>query len=132
MMKGKYWVLIIGILMAGAGVGIYFYTRRSNDLSVDPLNGLQGCIKVPNTFIAYTDDFSKVDWGAYAQSLQKHLGIAEEENAQRALVEAFFKQIDVEPRSHYVKYFKKDIQKYLQSGPGLPHWDVEIGTLRCT
>jgi hypothetical protein len=131
-MKVKYWLLIISILLAGAGLGWYFYQRRSNDLSLDPFGSIQGCVKVPNTFIAYTDDFSKVDWGAYAESLQKHLGIEEDQSAQRAVVEAFFKQINVEPRSHYVKYFQKDIQKNLQSGPGLPHWDVEIGTLKCT
>ncbi|HKK77083.1 MAG TPA: hypothetical protein VJ953_18535 [Saprospiraceae bacterium] len=131
-MKGKYWVLIIGILLAGLGVGIYFYTRRSDDLSVDPYRGIQGCVKVPSAFIAYTDDFSKVDWGAYADSMQKYLGIEKDEGGRRALVEAFFKQINVEPRSTYVKYFRKDIEKYLQSGPGLPHWDVEIGTLKCT
>lgn len=131
-MKGKYWLLITSILLAGAGLGWYFYQRRSNDLSLDTFGGIQGCVKVPNTFITYTNDFSKVDWGAYAESLQKHLGIEEDQSAQRAVVEAFFKQINVEPRSHYVKYFQKDIQKYLQSGPGLPHWDVEIGTLKCT
>jgi hypothetical protein len=131
-MKAKYWILIIGILVAGAGVGLYFYNRRSNDLSVDPEMGIQGCIKVPGTFIEYTDDFSKVDWGQYADSLKKHLGIDKDDNTQRAYVEAFFKQINVEPRSAYVKYFQKDIKKYLESGPGLPHWDVEIGTLRCT
>lgn len=130
-MKAKYWILIVGILVTGAGVGLYFYNRRSNDLTVDPETGIQGCIKVPGTFIEYTDDFSKVDWGQYASSLKKHLGIDQDDSTQRAYVEAFFKQINVEPRSAYVKYFQNDINKYLKSGPALPHWDVEIGTLRC-
>lgn len=130
-MKSKYWILIVGVFMAALGVGVYFFSRKSDDLEVDPQLGIKGCVKVPATFIDYTDDFSKVDWGQYADSLQKHLGISKDDHTQRSYVEAFFKQINVEPRSTYVKYFQKDIKKYLSDGPGLPHWDVQIGTLKC-
>ncbi|MEO0338107.1 MAG: hypothetical protein AAF242_02730 [Bacteroidota bacterium] len=129
----RYWILIIGIVIAGAGLGLYFYNRSSDNLSVDPQIGIQGCIKVPNSFIAFTGDFSRVDYdGKYAGSIEKHISIRQDDHQQRSLVEAFFKEINVEPRSQYVKYFKKDIKKYLKAGPGLPHWDVNIGTLRCT
>ena len=131
-MTKQYWILITALLLAALGVGGYFLRRRSSSLEIDPQGAVQGCVKVPSAFIAYTDDFSQVDWGQYAESLEKQLGIAVEDLTQRSYVEGFFKQIDVEPRSSYVKYFRKDLKKYLQSDSALPHWDVEIGALRCT
>ncbi|MEO0340747.1 MAG: hypothetical protein AAF242_16255 [Bacteroidota bacterium] len=129
MRKEKLWILAIGILAVGAGLGFYFYNRRSNDLSINQ-EGIQGCIKVPKRFKPWSA-FKETDWGKYAKSMEKHLEVDQTDDTRRAIVEAFFKSIDVEPRSEYVRYFKKDIRRYLEKGPLLPHWDVEQGELRC-
>ena len=124
-MKARYWILIAALLLLG--IGAYLYYRRSNALSIDA-TGIEGCIKVSGAFKPW-QEFKQTDWGKYSKSLKKYLNI--EEDGQKALVEAFFKAINVEPRSEYVRYFQKDIKKWLEAGPGLPHWDTEKGYLRC-
>ncbi len=128
-MKQKKWILLIGIGLVGLGLGLYFYNRKSNDLKVE-VGMIQGCIKVPKRFKPWSS-FEQTDWGKYAKSMEKHVQVSIEDKERRAIVEAFFKSVDVEPRSEYVRYFQKDIRKYLENGPLLPHWDVEQGHLKC-
>ena len=129
MKNGKIWLLVFAITLAAAGLGLYFYFRKSDQLQAEG-EILKGCIKVKPLFRRW-DNFAGTDWGKYAEAIEKHLGVPKEDEATRAIIEGFFKAIDVGPRSEYVRYYAKDLKKWLHSGPQLPHWDIEQGFLKC-
>lgn len=129
-MKAKYWILIVAFVVIGVGLGIYFFTRKSKDLAVEDGKS-SGCIKTKKSFAPW-DEFASTDWGNYAQSIEEYLDIPADDKQSRALVEGFLKGADLAARSEYIRYYKKDILKYLDSPEALPHWSVEAGSIKCT
>lgn len=124
----------VGIIIA-AVVGlvglVLVLRRREAGFSTDPISGLD-CISVPKDFIGWSGSFASTDWGAYGAARQQHLGIDPNDDGIRAFVDGFFKAIDVEPRSNYVKHFKREIRDYINSTSALPHWEVsQVGYMRC-
>ena len=132
-MKGKYWIIIAAIVMTGLGLAVYFSRRRTRATTqLDTNNELMGCVNVPKKFKSWSASFAETDWGQYGRSLDKYLGIDPDVQVQdKELVNGFFKAIDVEPRSEYVRYYQDDIRIWLDSNTSLPHWDVEKGILKC-
>ncbi|MCI4650853.1 hypothetical protein [Phaeodactylibacter sp.] len=121
--------IIIAVVIALLGLGLVFYRR--NDGGSNPITG-GGCISVPSDFLSWSGSFLSTDWGAYGAARQQYLGMDPDDEAQRNFVDGFFKSINVEPRSNYVKHFAREIKAYINSTSALPHWEIPVaGYMRC-
>ena len=127
-MKTKNW-LILSAFLAFLGYAAFLYSKKQDALELEA-DALLGCIDRPVLFKKW-NEFNNTDWGAYADAIEKHLNISRDDKNTRAYIAGFFKAINVEPRSAYVKWYKNDILKWLKSNKSLPHWDIEIGILNC-
>lgn len=118
--------ITIGIIVAVAAVLIYLLTRKGR---VQVENG-RSCIKVPSTIQRWQGDM-KADWGVYGPAKKKYLGV-DPESLQSEYIDGFFKAIDVQPNSKYVRKYAREIKQWLESGMADKHWNVELGELRCS
>ncbi len=67
-MKGKYWIIIVAIVVAGLGLAIYFAQRRARGTTqLDSNNELMGCVQVPASFKRWSASFAQTDWGQYGR-----------------------------------------------------------------
>ncbi|WP_282783115.1 hypothetical protein [Phaeodactylibacter xiamenensis] len=121
--------IVAAVLLAVVGIGVILYRRGSvTAKSID--NG--DCIRVPDDFIAWSGGFTSTDWGAYGSAREQYLGMDPDDEAARNFVDGFFKAINVEPRSNYVKHFAREIKAYINSTSALPHWEIlNAGYMRC-
>jgi len=120
----KHKALIIGLIAALAIVLVYLLTRKASSIK-----GGQGCITVPGGVQRWQGDMA-ADWGAYGPAKEKYIGVAPD-STESALVDGFFKAIDVQPHSKYVRKYSRQIKEWLESGRADKHWMVEQGELRC-
>ena len=122
--------IIIAVGIALLGLALIFY-RRERGGADTPATG-SGCVSVPLDFIGWSGSFLSTDWGAYGAARKQYLGLDPDDEAQRHFVDGFFKAIDVEPRSNYVKHFEREIKAYINSTSALPHWEIPVaGYMRC-
>lgn len=107
--------------------------EETNDDGTPRLPGLLACYEVPATFPRYSTGVVADDVLERISPGKVRMGGGSNEKF-RAVVQGFFKAIDVEPSVYAINYFGSTVvNQYLASPEGsLPHDIVVQGSLRCT
>ena len=131
-MKGNTTIfMILGVALIGGLVWYFTKRRKVQETKSDPKTGdLKGCISAPANALGWTNEFTGTDWGGYAKAIQQYLPDYTDDQSGH-LIAGFFKAIDVEPNSFYVRYFQDDLKEWMKSNTALPHWLVTKGAMRC-
>lgn len=97
------------------------------------LPGLLKCFEVPDSFPRYATGAVSNDLLELVSSGKNRMG-SNNGSEHRAVIQGFFKAIDVEPAAFVVNYFGLPrINEYLSAPEGaMPHDVVTKGSLRCS
>lgn len=129
---GTYIFIAIALALAGGLLWFFFKRKKPQETVVDEMDGsIKGCVSVPSNFTKWSNEFTGVDWGGYQQAINDYLPEYADKEDDKGRVAGFFKAIDVEPYSDYVRYFQEDIRQWMKSNESLRHWLVTKGYMRC-